>query len=513
MKRFLSVLLVLVLLASGAMAETKLPIVDEKITLTVLQEVRDIDTVDPANNDAVKRLEDMTNVHVEYLDVVKESDWNAKLTLTLASGKLPDIIWSRGHFDFEEYGALQKLVIPVEDLIDQYMPNLKARIEQDPTTLTSFYASDGHIYGIPSLLMDYRAAYFNSHLYINQSWLDQVGMEVPTTVDELTEVLRAFKGVDFNGNGEADEIVYTGTMVDGSNCAAWTLFNFWGIPTDGTTFFSLNEEGKVTFDPYYPGFRSALEWMHTLYAEKLMDVETLTQPVSSVTTKVANGLVGMFPHWRLINMGIDAAIDTHVSMSPVAAEGYQPKMYTKMSLAIPSIYITKDNKHVEETCRWLDAQLENETMLNMFWGMKDVAWKYNEDGLADIIKEGSPAAGENMAVNCFYYMNADWYDENMYLIPQNKERQIDQAKDVAAGCMQTYPNGLLGCVVLSSDDNYTISLLRTDIQTAVKEFVTQSIVNGVTDADWNNFMNICQSLRVDEYAAIYQAGVDKLINK
>ena len=56
-------------------------------------------------------------------------------------------------------------------------------------------------------------------------------------------------------------------------------------------------------------------------------------------------------------------------------------------------------------------------------------------------------------------------------------------------------------------------LLLTDIQTAVNEFVTKAIVSGITDDDWNEFMNICASLQVDEYCSIYQKGLDNLLNK
>lgn len=88
MKRFFLFLMVLMLLAGTAVAEGALPVVQDKLTLTVLKEVRDIDTLTPDNNAAVKKLEELTNVHAEYLDVVKQSDWNTKLSLTLASGEL-----------------------------------------------------------------------------------------------------------------------------------------------------------------------------------------------------------------------------------------------------------------------------------------------------------------------------------------------------------------------------------------------------------------------------------------
>lgn len=112
MKRFFLFLMVLMLLAGTAVAEGALPVVQDKLTLTVLKEVRDIDTLTPDNNAAVKKLEELTNVHAEYLDVVKQSDWNTKLSLTLASGELPDVIWSRGDFDFEEYGAVPAVGYP-----------------------------------------------------------------------------------------------------------------------------------------------------------------------------------------------------------------------------------------------------------------------------------------------------------------------------------------------------------------------------------------------------------------
>ena len=87
--------------------------------------------------------------------------------------------------------------------------HLSKRFEQKEVLRDiDFTFSDGKIYG---LLGRYESLYENSGdgiQIINQAWLDAVGKELPTTLDEYTEVLRAFKEQDPNGNGQADEIPY-----------------------------------------------------------------------------------------------------------------------------------------------------------------------------------------------------------------------------------------------------------------------------------------------------------------
>lgn len=100
------------------------PIVNEEITLKVMLAIRDTDTmIAPEEMPAVQRLDELTGIKTEW-EVIKGADWETKLNLMFASGEYPDVIIApNGNVDDEEYGVTQQLLIPLDDLIEEYMPN------------------------------------------------------------------------------------------------------------------------------------------------------------------------------------------------------------------------------------------------------------------------------------------------------------------------------------------------------------------------------------------------------
>lgn len=120
---------------------------------------------------------------------------------------------------------------------------------------------------------------------MNMTWLKNLGLEIPTTIDEFTEVLRAFKTQDPNKNNEADEIPLSFRSTDAANRTTWigSFFGPFGVVDDSTHI--MIKDGKVIFTPEQEGFRKALEYFHMLYAEGLMDPESFTQDDSTFYAK------------------------------------------------------------------------------------------------------------------------------------------------------------------------------------------------------------------------------------
>lgn len=145
------------------------PIVNEEITLKVMLAIRDTDTmIAPEEMPAVQRLDELTGIKTEW-EVIKGADWDTKLNLMFASGEYPDVIIApNGTVDDEEYGVTQQLLIPLDDLIEEYMPNYTSRRdaeESDPTV--SLVASDGQIYSVGYLVG--QNINTNQHYFINQT--------------------------------------------------------------------------------------------------------------------------------------------------------------------------------------------------------------------------------------------------------------------------------------------------------------------------------------------------------
>lgn len=183
-------------LSGDSTYDTVQKITDEDITLKVMLAIRDSDTIkDPSEIGAVQDLEALTGINLEW-EIIKGSDWSMKTNLMFASGEMPDIIIAvngAGQIDYEEYGVVQELVIPLDDYInEELMPNYCARIQaEDSDPTVSLKASDGKTYSIGYLVGQYICE--EGHYFINREWMNELGLKDPTTIDELTEVLRAFK--------------------------------------------------------------------------------------------------------------------------------------------------------------------------------------------------------------------------------------------------------------------------------------------------------------------------------
>ena len=237
MKKLVSLILALMLVVTAAFAcaETE---------IDVMVSYRDIDDLNFAEmayyNDPEIGITAQTGVHANF-NQVKASDWSTKLNLMLAAGEYPDII-QRGEINIEMYGVDQEILLPLDEYIDAYMPNYKALLEADPQLAAGLRSSDGKMYQIGWIIP--QNINVNSHLFINTQWLKNLGLEKPTTMEELEQVLIAFRDQDADGDGDpSNEIPFGGTW-NSSVSSLYYIFSSWGIPGN-LKRVNIDENNKV----------------------------------------------------------------------------------------------------------------------------------------------------------------------------------------------------------------------------------------------------------------------------
>ena len=259
MKRFVRLVCVLacvVLLLTGCAQESGKETSSPSASLTALQYEIDNIAVDFSSMWYYQQIEQQTGVHVDFTEI-KDSEWSSSVSLAFAKGKMPDMIL-RGSLDVEEYGVTQHLLVPLDEYMDRgLLPNYTARMDQAGLR-EQMTASDGHIYQLGFLIS--QDVNTNGHFFINKTWLDRLGLKVPETVDELTEVLRCFRKEDFNGNGLQDEIPLEFTF-DDNTTGIYNLFSFFGLPLNDDYGY-VDQSGKVHFAPEDESFIESLSWLH-----------------------------------------------------------------------------------------------------------------------------------------------------------------------------------------------------------------------------------------------------------
>lgn len=229
-----------------------------------------------------------TNVKLESAISKNSTDINQAFNLAVASGDLPDII-SYGQTDKLEALGMDGGLVPLNGLIEKYAPNIKAFFEKYPRYRKDAVSADGNIYFIPDYY-DWYNLRASQGLYIRKDWLDKLGLEVPKTMEELYNVLKAFKTQDPNGNGLADEIPYFDRI---ASTVDKELLGFFGAQTG----FYADENGKVYFGPTKPIFKEAMKEVIKWYKEGLIDPEIFTRGFQSRDYALRNNLGGATFDW------------------------------------------------------------------------------------------------------------------------------------------------------------------------------------------------------------------------
>ena len=497
------------------------PIVNEMITLKAFQWELENQDIDFPNLWFFKELEAKTNVHVEF-EEVKTPDFETKLNLMFTSGEYSDlIIGGMNGSQIEEYGVTQGLLLPLDDLLDTYMPIYAERLPMN-NAKAAIPASDGKMYYIGFLIA--QDVSHQGTTYINKTWLDNLGLAMPTTVAELTDVLKAFKTGDGNGNGKADEYAINGTF-DNTNRDMTTnilnMFASYGVPENYYWMF-IDEGDTVKFTGYEPGYRDALEWFNMAYTEGLMDPEALTQDSNLWGTKCNDGTVGFTWYLRRKNTAWSEETQAlYEPMVPVAAEGYEVKVPALLELPSFAAALTVANENVEATLRWLDAQMETETMMVAAngpiqpGGPIDPTMEIQADGKYNILYvPENNGLYQIVPVICGQFFAPGEYYSKIYQMPPHRlDRWYDSQMYQEAGVMEYKSFHFLTILSkLTSEQATEASKIQIELDKYMKEAIVDFIRNGVTDASWQTFLDTAKNVGADRYVEIYQEAYDKYMS-
>ncbi|MDR1532149.1 MAG: extracellular solute-binding protein [Clostridiales bacterium] len=505
-------------------------IVNEKLTLHAVQSGAASESFDDGDNVTwfYKELEKKTNIHI-VIDMIGESEWSTRLNLMFASGEYPEIILTPLTLDVEDYGVSQGLLLPLDEHITpENMPNYYERLQMNNSG-ESIPASDGKSYYIGKLIA--QNVNHEANWFINKVWLDALNLPIPTTVDELTETLRAFRDQDPNGNGEKDEIpISFAQTLKHNQTGAYNQFSSFGIPLVDAVYATIGADGKIVFPGYMPGFRAGAEWLHLLYSEGLMDQESLTQDVLTWMTKVNELKVGMFTYLRLLNGGLSPeAVESYVSFIPPASEyGVQ----VPETLEVPTIgaALTISNEHVTETLKWLDAQLETRTMMIAYNGPDvpeggpttedgtpvEPTIFINDDGKYEIkyVPEDNGLYDYVPVLMAQFFAPGDYYFD-IYEMPPHRVERYNYSREYAeAGVMEPKSYNFLSKLVkMPNEDAIEIQRIYVEIQKMMEENLSSFITSGVSDQNWQSFLDTAQNIGVDKYLALYQKAYDAYLAK
>lgn len=271
MKRLLALLLICLMIPASIVADTEgfhpegFPIMDEEIKVTCLFPRSASQPTDFSDMWLVRRFRDLMNIDVEY-DLVEKSAFNERKALVLASGDYPDIFFGGITAEDEIMYGGQGIFVDLSEMIEKYAPNFTALMEEYPDIRASITTEDGKIYSMPVIYTAARDRIAATG-WINTGWLKRVGKEMPTTLDELYEVLCAFRDEDANGNGDPKDEIPVTYRNDLAQDFKRSVLAALGICGDEDDVIA----GEYVYVPMTEQYKEYLRYMAKLYKENLLD--------------------------------------------------------------------------------------------------------------------------------------------------------------------------------------------------------------------------------------------------
>lgn len=489
---------------------TGLPITDEKVTFELAAKSRHNKNFNDL--EFFKNLEEQTNVHINW-NMSPETGWEEKKGLLFA-GDLPDAFYGQNiltEVDVINYGS-QGLIIPLEDLIDQYCPNLKALLERG-NYRKEMTAPDGHIYALPNSTE--LSPMTHDKLFINKTWLDQLGLPIPETIDEFVETLRAFKANDMNGNGRADEIPFS-FLYNRKENGLFSLFGSFG-QLDKLNHWIVDENGNPVYTAITEPYKEAIEFFNSLYKEGLIDKEGFTHDFQVYLAKVKQPetIVGAWVGWSLSSAsGVNAK--HYVALAPLKGEDGKQiwNSYPSPMNSKGSFVITKACKHPEALMRWADMQYEPMTSLQIDQGLLGRTLTILEDGTIDYLPVPEGKTFTEMihdyspGVNGIGSVTTEVSDK----LHLNKNLQERKALDEFFAPYNVPADQVFPSLYFTMEETERLAVLEADIVSYVDQCYANWIVNGGIEKEWDSYLKKLDKMGLQEYMSIYKAAYERYKN-
>jgi putative aldouronate transport system substrate-binding protein len=499
-----------------------------------------------ATNDFTKVVKEKFNISIKWQTTTFDGGpAKEKRQISLASGDYPDLYLLIPWVDQFTQADLLKLsnqgvVVPLNQLIDQYAPNIKKALDATPEWKAMATAPDGKIYGMPQWVDCFHCTY-QDKLWMNSAWLKKLGLEQPKTTEDMRKVLQAFKTQDPNGNGKADEIPLSADVRDVLIPYFMNAFIYDPQGTSGNNNSTLVlNDGKVDIQANKDGWREGLRYLNSLYKEGLIDKGAFTQNPDALSQQgnkagsVVLGAATVLHPGIFVNTGSADGRDKQYDAVPPLT-GPSGANYTGYNFpSAPGATFVLTNKATPEeqiqAIKLLDYIFTEEGEINAFWGTEGKTWRKPQPGDVALDKSLKPLYAQIQQKpgakppnsgwqalaqynNNAKYRNSEAIGTDIYS-QAGYERRLFEATKLYAGKedkSKIYPYWKVWVEPTLANEMAT---LQTNIDSYVQQNALQFVTGSKNlDRDWDSYVKGLDGLGLKRYLEIQQTAYDKMPNK
>ncbi|MGI6260617.1 MAG: hypothetical protein ACOYJR_02115 [Acutalibacteraceae bacterium] len=494
---------------------------NEAVTFTIAVGLNPLSKDEDFNNkEAFKLAEKDTNVHINWMPIAA-ADASDKVNIMITSD-LPDAFI--GLIDSDQIASNMDSFADLakDGVLEANAPHVVADYKTGLSNgLDIVTWPDG---SIRSLMTGRQTSYENDGegiMFMNKTWLDNVGMSVPTTTEEFYNVLKAFKEKDANGNGNADdEIPFEPSQSDW--CSKIMNFaNPWGIAgTDSSdeSAYKMVKDNKVVSTVDTEDFRKFLEYSNKLVSEGLMDQEMFSQTSEQYHSKINEGVVGCYYTWSPYADMSESEAANWVEVPIIEAKDGSGYMKTgsqdKFAANRSGFCITSACTNVPRLLQWWDyLSSSTDIKYTCRFGLKGEAWDEQE---GTIIEKIPSNLTDDYTIENYKYTQG-MVDMGPFI---TKYENAKVQKDISftswyrIDCVEQLHNYCvpvdqqLPLRYVDPDKVSERTFIETELFAYIGTFIANSVLNGVNDTTWNTHLEQLKAVQYYDWLQWYQDYLD-----
>lgn len=492
------------------------PLTEEKVTLRFAVVRGANNTIPYSEMPVIQEFEKISNVHIEW-EEIDASAVQEKVNLMFSTNNLPDAFFGPLLTDNQVVTfANAGKIVPLNALIKEHAPNMKAFIDAREDYKKAITAPDGNIYALASMFEEERGL-ANDNLFINKTWLDKLELSVPTSSEEFYTVLKAFKEQDPNGNGLQDEIPFSAMDKEES---LYSLFGMFGMP-DNKEHLAV-QDSKVIYTATQPGYKDAIIYFNRLFEEGLVDPEFFTQDKTQLKAKgySETPIVGSVMCFWLQDNTPPERQEEYVHLKPMSGpngdQNWKRNLYMA-GLSKNRFAITSTNQNKELTMRWIDYWLDNGEHSNTIThGTKGQLWGDvdTEAGTWRTFNEKTPPTegmtfGQWRHAECpganGIFILADGYIDKRVLDSAN---EAQQERYLTKEPYLMDQSTVIPPMYFTSEQQTRLAEIAGDIQSYTNQKRAEWLTKGGVEEEWDEYLTQLDKLCLPEMLEIYQEALD-----
>ena len=503
-----------------------------KLTIAIPTDAK---VLDYETNEQARMIEEALGVELEFM-VIPSADYASKLNVMVMGGEeLPDIIFNpSGLTDWIEEGVLVELSEYYDN--PDYSANIRDGMERTGLDLIMYMTRpNGEKYAIPRL----NQSLYNpvaQKMYIYQPWLDELGLDVPTTTEEFYEACKLVVENDMNGNGKKDEIGMAGY----TGLGAWFdgLMSAFVYAHDSSWY--VVEDGQISFAYTSDAWKEGLKYMRKFFEEGLIPTETLTQSKDQLVALYASEEPVLFSMGDWLDNGDLERRNSYATIP--ALQGPEGVQYACRYATVPSTgaVITTDCENPLAAFLVCDYMCSRDMSITTRYGLQGTDWDYwdvvqenvdasefiptfegydivfyaydminfwtNSDPQNHCFRQKGPYILDgNATAGCALWIGSD--DEEVRL---NAESEASTASD-ALSCYDYIPEEIMDYAPLTSEETDEVADIKTALTSYVQE-MTCAFLAGEKDieTEWDNYLSELEKIGYKEYLEVIQTAYDRV---